>query len=143
MLPHEFELRKKLPVTTGVLDYFPLSIAYMAMVSYLGNEKHNPGQPLHWAREKSNDHADCAGRHLIDRKCFDNGILEAGQLAWRALADLQLMLEQLHKDGYDIWAPIRPQPETLAEYAKVGFKMTPPTPPMQETTAQTRDKIWR
>ena len=77
------------------------------MVSWLGNDKHNPGEPLHWSRDKSGDHVDCAGRHLIDRKSYDGGILEAGQLAWRSLANLQLALEALQKADVDIWAPIR------------------------------------
>lgn len=107
-LPHESELRKRIPITTGCFDYFPLALAYVAMVSYLGSVEHNPGQSLHWAREKSAGHADCIGRHLLDRKNYDEGaLLEAGQLAWRALANLQLALEELRKANVDIWAPIR------------------------------------
>src|SRR6185312_4208739 len=34
-----------------------------ARVSYLGNQQHNPGQPLHWARGKSMDQLDAAARH--------------------------------------------------------------------------------
>ena len=86
-LPTESDVRKRIPVTAGCLDYFPLAIAYVAMISHLGNAKHNPGEPLHWARERSADHADCVGRHLLDRKNYDGGVLEAGQLAWRALAN--------------------------------------------------------
>ena len=106
-LPAESELRKKIPIMTGFIDYFPLAIAYGAMISYLGNQKHNPGEPLHWSREKSADHVDCIGRHLIDRKQEDGGVLEAGQVFWRAGAQLQLLLEHLQAKGVDIWAPIR------------------------------------
>ena len=99
-LPEDPAARKQLPVTTGVLDYFPLAIAYVALVSKIGNDKHNPGEPLHWAREKSADHVDCIGRHLIDRKgTGENGILHDGALAWRALANLQLVLEGLIAKG--------------------------------------------
>lgn len=69
--PTDSDQRKATPVVTGVLDYFPLAIAELARVSKAGNDQHNPGQPLHWAREKSTDHADCIGRHLIDRGTVD------------------------------------------------------------------------
>src|SRR5258708_31376733 len=59
------------PITTGLLDYFPDACALVAEVSFLGNQKHNPGEPLHWARGKSMDHADCIARHLIERGGFD------------------------------------------------------------------------
>lgn len=92
--------RKNLPVTTGVLDYFPDAIAAVARLSKIGNDKHNPGQPLHWSRGKSNDHADCIGRHLIDRGTLDpDGVLHDVMLAWRALANLQLVIEDYKARG--------------------------------------------
>lgn len=106
-LPLDSDMRKRIPITTGFIDYFPLAIAYAAMISYLGNKKHNPGQPLHWSRGKSADHPDCIGRHLIDRHFDDGGILEAGQVFWRAGANLQIELEKQLANGLDIWAPIR------------------------------------
>ena len=42
--------RKNTPIVTGVLDYFPLALAGIARVSKKGNDKHNPGQPLHYCR---------------------------------------------------------------------------------------------
>ena len=87
--------RKETPITTGVLDYFPRAMAYMARISKAGNDQHNPGQPLHWAKEKSTDHADCIARHLIDRGKFDSdGMRHSGKLAWRACANLEIELEQ-------------------------------------------------
>ena len=87
--------RKATPITTGVLDYFPLAIAEVARVSKAGNDQHNPGQPLHWAREKSTDHADCIGRHLLERGTIDvDGQRHSAKLAWRALANLQEELEK-------------------------------------------------
>jgi hypothetical protein len=87
--------RKGIPIATGVLDYFPLAIAEVARVSKAGNDQHNPGQPLHWDRTKSLDHADCIGRHLVDRGSFDSdGMRHSAKLAWRALAALQTELEQ-------------------------------------------------
>ncbi len=93
-LPTDSKERKNLPVTTGVLDYFPRAIAYVAKVSKAGNDKHNPGQPLHWCRHKSTDQADCIGRHLLERGTFDeDGMRHSGMLAWRALALLETELE--------------------------------------------------
>lgn len=87
--------RKDIPITTGVLDYFPLAMAAVAQVSKAGNDQHNPGQPLHWARGKSTDHHDCIARHLIDRGTLDtDGMRHSAKLAWRALAALQVELEQ-------------------------------------------------
>lgn len=89
--------RKKYPITAGCLDYFPDALAYVAHVSWTGNEKHNPGQPVHHARGKSADHADCEGRHMIERDGVDeNGLLHMGCKAWRALAELQEYLEKKH-----------------------------------------------
>ena len=93
-VPSASNERKKLPVTTGVIDYFPLALLEVARVSRVGNDQHNPGQPLHWAREKSTDHADCIVRHLIDRGKLDVDLMRhSAKLAWRALALLQEELE--------------------------------------------------
>lgn len=97
ILPTDSDERKTIPIFSGVLNYFPLAIAAVARVSKRGNDKHNPGQPLHWARGKSTDHADCIARHLIDVETLDAATGEyedAAALAWRALAKLQELEEQ-------------------------------------------------
>ncbi len=95
MLPTDAQARKDTPITTGVLDYFPRALAAIARVSKAGNDQHNPGQPLHWAREKSTDHADCIARHLLERGTVDNdGQRHSAKLAWRALALLETELER-------------------------------------------------
>lgn len=93
------EHRKCFPITTGVLDYFPDALAAVAEVSFHGNQKHNPGEPLHWARGKSMDHADCILRHLTERGGMDGTIRHSAALAWRALALLQEELEIERKLG--------------------------------------------
>ena len=95
-LPTDSQERKGIPITTGLLDYFPAALAEVAKVSKAGNDKHNPGEPMHWARGKSMDQADCIGRHLIERGGLDpeTGMRHSAQLAWRALALLQLELEE-------------------------------------------------
>ena len=93
-LPSDPQKRKEYPVCTGVLDYFPDAIVEVARVSKLGNDQHNPGEPLHWAREKSSDHQNCIARHLIERGKLDtDGTRHSAKLAWRALALLQLEIE--------------------------------------------------
>jgi hypothetical protein len=100
-LPTDSKARKGIPITTGVLDYFPKALAAVAEVSMAGNEKHNPGQPLHWSRDKSDDHADCVGRHLLERGHFDMvgniKVRHSAQLAWRALALLEIEIETERK----------------------------------------------
>lgn len=90
------EERKAAPVVTGVLHYFPDAIMAVARVSVAGNAKHNPGEPLHWSRGKSNDHINCEGRHLLtpDGIDADTGQTERANKAWRALADLQIAEEK-------------------------------------------------
>lgn len=86
--------RKEQPIARGFMDYFPNAIAEVAHVSYVGNQQHNPGQELHWSRGKSDDHADCIARHLIERGTVDeDGVRHSAKAAWRALAMLQLELE--------------------------------------------------
>lgn len=95
ILPVNAQERKQIPIVSGVLDYFPLAIAEVAKCSKAGNDQHHPDKELHWDKTKSNDHADCIGRHLIDRGKFDtDGQRHSAKLAWRALALLQLELEK-------------------------------------------------
>lgn len=94
LLPTDAQERKQIPITTGVLDYFPLAVAEVAKCSWAGNQQHHPDKPLHWDKTKSNDHADCIARHLVDRGKFDtDGQRHSAKLAWRALAQLELELE--------------------------------------------------
>ena len=94
----ESATRKASPVWSGVLNYFPDALLAVARVSKAGNDKHNPGQPLHWSRGKSNDHLDCAARHLLTPYEIDPdmGELHIAMVAWRALAALQIYLEEPH-----------------------------------------------
>lgn len=92
--PTDSASRKALPLATGVLDYFPDALVTLANVSRVGNDQHNPGQPLHWDKTKSMDHADCLMRHMVDRGTLDtDGIRHSAKLAWRALALLQIEIE--------------------------------------------------
>lgn len=93
-LPVSPEERKKFPVASGVLDYFPDALAAIAYLSWKGNDQHNPNQPLHWARGKSADEADTLMRHFLQRGTLDSdGIRHSVKVAWRALALLQKEIE--------------------------------------------------
>ena len=94
LLPTGAADRKKIPLSSGVLDYFPAALIEIAKVSFAGNEQHNHGQPLHWARGKSNDHPDTLIRHYLERGTLDtDGMRHSAKMAWRALAILQMEME--------------------------------------------------
>gem|GEM_PF-1592559 len=93
-LPEGAAERKKYPVASGVMDYFPDALVAIAHISYRGNEQHNPGKPLHWDRSKSADEADTMMRHFLQRGTLDtDGVRHSAKLAWRALALLQKEIE--------------------------------------------------
>lgn len=103
-LPDASADRKNLPIGEFLRTYFPKAIAYAALVAKRGNDQHNPGEPMHWAREKSSDHTDCIARHLLDAGAKDGkGIRHSGGLVWRALANLQLELEKAERNGEQWW----------------------------------------
>lgn len=106
-LPTDSAERKEYPLMSGCLNYFPAALAGVARISKMGNDKHNPGQPLHHNRGKSGDHGDCIIRHLtdvqdllakLDRNKGSVEIIrqvrdEVSCLAWRALA----LSQELHE----------------------------------------------
>jgi hypothetical protein len=111
MLPTDPDARKRLPIYSGVICYFPHALAAVAELSRVGNDQHNPGQPLHWAKEKSSDEPDALARHLTDMAIDPghrdpDGVRAAVKLAWRALANL----ERMHDAGVDIFAVDVPVP---------------------------------
>lgn len=105
-LPTDSSERKNYPMLSGCLKYFPAALAGVSNISKKGNDKHNPGEPLHHARGKSTDHGDCIIRHLTDTEdllaAFDRGIdvssdmiiTEVNQMAWRVLAYSQEIHEK-------------------------------------------------
>jgi len=95
-LPTDSAERKNFPVRTGCLEYIPAALAAFALGSKIGNDKHNPGQPLQHSRAKSSDHEDCEARHMID--CNDPGLDRLEELTWkfwRAGMELQIYAEEL------------------------------------------------
>jgi len=100
MTPQE---RKDTPVFSGFCKYFPRAIEEVARVSKIGNDQHNKGEPLHWAKEKSTDEPDALMRHLLDHaKGIDydtDGQLHLAKVAWRSMALLERYLETLDKEN--------------------------------------------
>lgn len=79
--PTESKARLTYPVFSGLLNYFPNACAAVAHHSFLSNEQHNPGEPMHWSKDKSIGTGDQIVRHLME------GDYEA--CAWRALELLE------------------------------------------------------
>lgn len=97
-LPTDAASRKQYPIATGFLDYFPDAVAAVAHLSWVANEQHNPGKPLHWDRSKSADEDDANMRHFLARGRFDtDGIAERTKAAWRSMAALQKEIEAQQK----------------------------------------------
>lgn len=92
-LPAGSAERKEYPLYSVLFGYFPAAMNSLAHHAYKSNDKHNPGKPLQWSRNNSDDHAECLLRHLQE------GDYEG--VMWRAAALLQLAKE---KEG----APVAP-----------------------------------
>lgn len=97
-LPTDDTARKALPLWTGVVTYFPDALLAVAEVSRKGNDQHNPGEPLHWARGKSMDQMNTAARHMLDHSLGNtkdtDGSWHLAKAIWRLCAELQLAIEQ-------------------------------------------------
>lgn len=104
--------RKGEPIYDGVLRYFPDAIAAISRVSKKGNDKHSPGEPLHWARNKSTDQMNCVVRHGLtpEELDVDTQEPELAHAGWRLLAELQLLEERrLKKLGIRPYSGIVPE----------------------------------
>lgn len=95
-LPTDPLERKRTPLWSGLVQFFPDALVAVAQLSHIANEQHSPGETLHWARDKSKDHHDTLLRHLFDSGNVDtDGTLHSVKVAWRAMAIAQLELEKL------------------------------------------------
>lgn len=89
--------RKSHPLYSGVICYFRDALFRVARHSWEGNEQHNPGESLHWARGKSMDQMDCVARHLAEvdeQDLSDETETALAAQTWRSLAALQIFLER-------------------------------------------------
>lgn len=120
-LPTDPQARKRTPLYSGLVRYFPDALIAVAQLSQVGNDQHNPGKPLHWDRSKSTDEHDALLRHLFEAGTVDtDGVLHSAKVAWRALAALQkeIELEQAREDGARCTRSICPVPNCA--YPKCG-----------------------
>lgn len=87
ILPTEAKERKAIPVYSGFVKYFPKAMAAVAKISMTGGIQHGQlPDELFWDRSKSGDELDALMRHMLDE--------EWGQVAWRAMANLEKQLER-------------------------------------------------
>ena len=127
--------RKSVPIFDGAIMYFPRALAAIAKHSKTGNDKHNPGEPLHWDKTKSTDHRNTQLRHLIDDAMgerFDIGSTRhlCGN-AWRALALLETQLEK------EDWAKNHPgRPDRSIQGVDGPCPVQPAPHPMESAQAQ-------
>lgn len=102
MITPEAQARKNYPIFSGFIKYFPKAIKEVARLSKIANDQHNPGEPLHWAKEKSTDEEDALMRHLIDVangvELDTDGVYHRIKIAWRGMAQLERFLEQNEKE---------------------------------------------
>ncbi len=96
--------RKEIPIFSGFISYFPDAMAAVASHSFKSNEKHNPGEPLHWARDKSTDQLDALARHLTEigmGATLEEKVELLKAVVWRGMAELQLTIEQVELASLD------------------------------------------
>lgn len=95
MLPSDAKARKDIPIYSGFIKYFPKTMIAVAKLSMIGNEQHNPGEPLHWDKSKSTDQLDTLIRHLIEVGTLDSDrVPHDVKIAWRACANCENYLDE-------------------------------------------------
>ncbi len=101
-LPNDYKARKEIPLFDFLTKYFPDAIVELVKVSVAGNNQHNPGEPLHWARHKSTDQLNTAMRHMFDHGAGNvtdtDGTMHLAKAAWRLLAEIQLLCEARNEE---------------------------------------------
>lgn len=112
-LPTDPKARKAIPIWSGFIKYFPLAIAAVAELSRIGNDQHNPGKPLHWDRSKSGDELDAQARHMLDMAIDGEDFKDTDEVyhatknAWRAMANLQKLLEKQAERAKEVKVDVR------------------------------------
>lgn len=109
LFPTTQSSKEEYPMWDGLMAYFPAALAEVAHVSFVGSRQHQPTLPTQWTRDKSTNHKDKILRHLLEGDVSEldtDGTLHAAKVAWRALANLQIILE---KNG----APVAPAAANL------------------------------
>lgn len=92
-LPTDSQERKDVQLRAGCYNYFPGALMGVALWSKRGNDKHNPGEPLHHARGKSMDHEECIERHGTDLADLQSAYDRSGDACER-IDLVQAMLDE-------------------------------------------------
>jgi len=92
------EERKAAPID-AIFKFWPDAMLELAKHIWEGNKKYNPDHPkISWRRELSSDHVGSMFRHIgfdyIKAKTADTKIKVMRAVAWRALAQLQILCEE-------------------------------------------------
>jgi hypothetical protein len=103
--------RKQMPVHRGTNLYFPDALMLVSMLSKRADLKHSPDadpddpERPQWVKQASADHGDCLARHQLDVGRWDEevGLDYAIHVAWRALAQLQQLVDQQGIDPLVNW----------------------------------------
>lgn len=103
--PHEMGAKMdsgKAPIMQGVLQYFPRAINLVSYVSLVGANKY-AWKGWEQVPEGVNRYSDALGRHLLAEAVEghvdgDTKQLHAAQVAWNALARLELLARELEQE---------------------------------------------
>ena len=113
MLPEQFKNEPgkkfdagKSPVVRGFMRYFPRAILAVADVSAYGAKKYDvPFEDQNWRSVQDGEgrYADAEGRHLLKEAIApldkESGLRHKQMKAWNAMAELELHLTELEKQG--------------------------------------------
>ena len=88
--------RKQIPIHTTLFKYFPMAMAEVAECCVIGGQQHGQSvDQLFWDRAKSGRELDALCRHLLDAGYRDtDGVRHSAKIVFRALANLEIELEQ-------------------------------------------------
>lgn len=149
-LPTDSTERKDYPLFSGCLRYFPAALAGVSKTSKLGNDKHNPGQEMHHARNKSQDHGDCILRHLMDVEDLlaamnrgeavsqDEILIEISSMAWRSLA----LSQEIHeKFGFPLAPGAKEEKKAAIVPEEKQFPTTASIEQINENTFKMRRNV--
>lgn len=96
----------KSPVARGCLRYFPRALLFVADVSAYGAKKYDvPYEDQNWRNVPDGEgrYADAEGRHMLKQAISpvdkESGLQHLQMKAWNALAELELHLTELEKQG--------------------------------------------
>ena len=97
----------KAPLWQGIFDYFPLALEEVSMVSKAGAEKYTwkgwitvPDGINRYSNAMLRHLADVATGEVYDSEPGGTNRLHMAQVAWNALAVLELTLIEMEEEGY-------------------------------------------